>query len=247
MRGYGKHGFAALSAATLAMVLAGSAEAGPNINGSFKADVEVTRLDYPPRGVAQKYTWYEWQAGNVSRFDALDASAVPTAQAFRFLPGNTLISCNAQPFEVPLPGKKPKDYTYVLAKGKCKKKGIPAKDLRPVPRLDAAGMFAFGSLAVNSGACTSRTGSNSGTLWTHQLPASKKHKYTQVSVCVASDNSTPYWLAWTGPSRHCAPPHNGTLPVCEVVGVTFVSFTPGPPAATDFCPSAAAAAACRLQ
>jgi hypothetical protein len=230
------------------VLFADPAQAGPNLNNNFKGDITVTRLDFKPRGVAQEYTWFEWYAGNLSRFDVIDAGDNVEKQVFRFLPDNLLTSCNGEAIAIPPPGKKARDYTYVVEKNKCSKKGIPAKDLRPVPRVDAGGFFAFAALATNSGTCVSRVGHNAGTLWTYQLPESKRHKYTEVAVCVASDNSTPHWVAWRGPSRFCSPPpHYGPLPTCEVVGVVFTSFTAGAPPANNFCPSPAAVTSCHLQ
>lgn len=224
--------------------------AAPNIGNDFEADIAVTRIDLKPRGVAQKFTWSEWFAGKLGRFDVIDETDAVAEQLFRYLPGNALTTCNGMPISIPESGKNGKEYAYLLAKDKCRKKGIPVNDhftRRPVPRFDAVGFFDFASSATNAGACTSRVGNNSGTLWTKQLPASRKHKFTEIQVCVASNNSTPYWVALRGPSRFCSPPpHPKPLPVCEIVGVVFATFTPGVPATSQFCPSPTAAAACRI-
>lgn len=229
------------------LLTTGSAYAAPSLSNNFTADVTVTRLDYAPRSVPQKYRWYESATAKLSRFDALDDTNVVSKQIFRFLPDNTLVSCNGGPFLVPPPDKKPKEYTYLVAKDACRRKSIPAKDLRPIPRLDTSFWGNFAAQAINSGSCTSIFGNNSGTRWTQQLPESRKHKFTEVRVCVASNNSTPYWIEWRGPSRRCAPPpYNGTIPVCAIVTAAFESFTGSAPAVGLFCPSQEAAAACKL-
>lgn len=214
--------------------------AGPNIPSNFSAEITVTRLDFKPRGVPQRLSWTEWQAGKLARFQVFDENGVLVKRVFRYPTDNLLTMCDGEPFAVPLPGKKGKEYGYDLTKQKCRKKGIPKKDLRPVPRIDPNGFFAFASPSSNAGACTSRTSPSSGTLWAYQLPESKVHKFTEVRMCVASDNQTPYWVAFHGPSRQCV-----TSP-CEIVGVVFLTWTPGVPPAAQFCPDAGIAAACKL-
>lgn len=230
----------ALAGMAFVMLAAAPAPAAPNLSSDFSAEVTVTRLDFKPRGVPQRYSWTEWQGGKLSRFHVFDEGGILTKRVFRYPTDNALTMCNAQPFTVPLPGKKGKEYTWDLTKQKCKKKGIPKKDLRPVPRIGLDGFFAFASQASNAGACTSRTSNSSGTRWTYQLPESKLHKFTQVSVCVASDNQTPYWVAFDGKSRQCV-----TSP-CEIVGVVFLTWSPGVPPADQFCPDPTIAAPCKL-
>lgn len=230
----------ALAGMAFVTLVAAPAPAAPNLSSDFSAEVTVTRLDFKPRGVPQRYSWTEWQGGKLSRFHVFDDAAILTKRVFRYPADNLLSMCDGESFVVPPPGKKGKEYTWDLAKQKCKKRGIPKKDLRPVPRIDPNGFFAFASQASIAGACTSRVGSNSGTLWAYQLPESKLHKFTRVSVCVASDNATPYWVAFDGPSRQCA-----TAP-CEIVGIVFLTYSPGVPAAAQFCPDATIAAACKL-
>ena len=230
----------ALAGMAWLMTSAVLAHAAPNLSNDFGAEITVTRLDFKPRGVPQRYSWTEWQGGKLSRFHVFDEGGVLTKRVFRYPPDNALTMCNGGPFVVPLPGKKGKEYTWDLTKVKCKKKGIPKKDLRPLPRIDPNGFFAFASQASIAGSCASRTGNNVGTLWAYQLPESKLHKFTRVSVCVASHNSTPYWVAFDGPSRQCA-----TSP-CEIVGVVFLTYSPVVPAAAQFCPDAAIAAACKV-
>lgn len=230
----------ALAGTAWLMSSAVPALAAPTTSSDFTAEITVTRLDFKPRGVPQRFSWSEWQGGKLSRFHVFDEGGVLTKRVFRYPTDNALTTCNGGPFTVPLPGKKGKEYTWDLTKQKCKKKGIPKKDLRPVPRIGLDGFFAFASQASNAGGCTSRTSSSSGTRWTYQLPESKLHKFTQVSVCVASDNATPYWVAFDGPSRQCA-----TSP-CEIVGVVFLTYSPGVPAAAEFCPDPTIAAACKV-
>jgi hypothetical protein len=240
-----------LAMATLGWMVfcANSVQAVPIINDNFTADITVTRLDTTPRGLAQQYTWYEWYTGHLSRFDVINPDDSVEKQVFQFLPGNPLSSCNGTPITIPMPGKNGRKYTYNVAKNRCKKRVIP-KDFfasRPAPHSTTMGFWDFSAQATNSGTCHSRIGNNMGTLWTSTLPESNKYTYTEIGVCVASDNATPYWVAWRGPSQACSTqPHQGPPPTCELIEMLFNSFTPGIPPINNFCPSPDAATACGL-
>jgi hypothetical protein len=65
----------------------------------------------------------------------------------------------------------------------------------PVPRITNTGFWDFTAQATNLGSCHSKIGNNAGTLW-GTVPVSSDSKYTQINVCVASDNATPYFADW---------------------------------------------------
>jgi hypothetical protein len=231
-------------------LLSTTVQAGPIINDNFTADMIVTRFDAHPQALVQHYTWDEWFTGHLRRIDVTDTDdGSVDQQVFQFLPDHPLSTCNGTALTIPMRGKHGVEYRYNVPQDKCSQRAIALRRpaFFPVPHSNTMGFWDVFTQpeAFNAGACFSTIGNHAGTLWTYPFP--QPNRYVNVSVCVASDNNTPYWVAWQGTSPAC-PRQNqqGAPATCTLIEAVFATFTAGVPDINTFCPSPEAMTACGL-